>query len=262
MAVDPPDRARTHDTDLREAFHASIEEGHDRLNRSTSSLAATGLIGGLDVGLGVLSLLVVEARTGSRVLGALGFMIGFLALHLGRSELFTENFLVPVTTVVAGRDGIGALLRLWAVTLVANLIAGLTVAFLIAFSLPSVAETAIHSATFYAERTNLEAASLGLLAGMAITLMTWMVQGSRSELGELASVMGIAFLLAAVPLNHVIVVSIDMFAGLQAGATFGVLGWLRVAGIAVVTNLIGGVVLVTSLRVLQLGRSEIEKVRG
>lgn len=120
MPTDAPERATSHDTNLRKASHASVEEGHDRLNRSTGSFWATGLIGGLDVGLGVLALFVVEAGTGSRVLGGLGFIVGFLALHLGRSELFTENFLVPVTTVVAGSKDVGSLLRLWAVTLVAN----------------------------------------------------------------------------------------------------------------------------------------------
>lgn len=96
-------------------------------------------------------------------------------------------------------------------------LAGIAVAALIAFSLPHISETAIHSSEFYAHLTNLEAASLGILAGMLFTLMTWMVQGSRSELGELVSVAAAAFLLAAAPLNHVIVVSIDMFARLQAG---------------------------------------------
>ena len=36
-----------------------------------------------------------------------------------------------------------------------------------------------------------------------------------------------AFILAAAPLNHVIVVSLEMFAALQAGAHFGYLDWLR-----------------------------------
>ena len=85
--------------ELLDSFDASVEEGIKRLSRSGTNLAATGLMAGLDVGFGVLALLYVQWETGSELLGGLAFTIGFFALHLGRSELFTENFLVPVATV-------------------------------------------------------------------------------------------------------------------------------------------------------------------
>jgi formate/nitrite transporter FocA (FNT family) len=83
------------------------------LERPLSSLIATGLVGGLDVGIGVMALLMVEARTGNRLLGALAFGIGFLALTLANSELFTENFLVPIMAVVAKDAKWPAVARLW-----------------------------------------------------------------------------------------------------------------------------------------------------
>jgi formate/nitrite transporter FocA (FNT family) len=52
------------------------------------------------------------------------FPIGFIALLLARSELFTENFLVPVTARVAGHGSWPQLVRLWLVTLAANLAGG------------------------------------------------------------------------------------------------------------------------------------------
>src|SRR4051794_26967965 len=78
------------------AFERAIDEGLGRSQRTWPALCSTGLVGGLDVGVGVLALLVVRAQTGSALLGALAFPVGFLALTLGNSELFTENFLVPV----------------------------------------------------------------------------------------------------------------------------------------------------------------------
>ncbi len=57
-------------------------------------------------------------------MGALAFSIGFIALTLGNSELFTENFLVPVGTLMAGRSSVTQLIRLWSVTLVLNLAGG------------------------------------------------------------------------------------------------------------------------------------------
>jgi formate/nitrite transporter FocA (FNT family) len=59
-------------------------------------------VDGLDVGLGVLIYLVVKADTGDGLLAALAF--GFDALLLARSELFTENFLVPIIAAVAREE--------------------------------------------------------------------------------------------------------------------------------------------------------------
>ena len=64
-------------------------------------LLSTGLLGGVDVGVGVLIYLVVDAETGNPLLASMAFTIGFVALLLANSELFTENFLVPVISVVA-----------------------------------------------------------------------------------------------------------------------------------------------------------------
>jgi formate-nitrite transporter family protein len=57
-------------------------------------LLATGLLGGIDVGVGVLACLVVDHGTGQPLLGAAAFTVGFVALLLARGVLFTENFLV------------------------------------------------------------------------------------------------------------------------------------------------------------------------
>jgi formate/nitrite transporter FocA (FNT family) len=62
-----------------------------------------------------------------------------------------------------------------------------------------------------------------------------------------------AFLLAAGSLNHAIVVSIEMFAALHAGAPFGYLDWLGILGWACLGNLVGGIGLVTVLRLIQVG---------
>jgi hypothetical protein len=54
---------------LDDAFDRIIEEGGQRLGRDWSAMAATGTMAGLEVGIGVLALLVVEERTGSKLLG-------------------------------------------------------------------------------------------------------------------------------------------------------------------------------------------------
>ncbi len=247
---------------LRSIFQHSVDEGVARLSREWPDLLATGTVGGIDVSLGILALLVIEHATGSTLLGALGFTIGFIALTLGKSELFTENFLVPVAALTAGESSISRLFRLWGGTAVMNLVGGWIFAALIVAGAPHLAPTAVEVGTVYTELSWLEASALGVIAGVAITFMTWMEHGARSELGRIVAVASIAFLLAAVPLNHVIVVSLEMFVAIQTGqAPFGYVEWARVAGIATVTNMVGGLLLVTVLRLVQVGRRSIEVER-
>lgn len=68
---------------------------------------------------------------------------------------------------------------------------------------------------------------------------------------------GAAFLLAAAPLNHVIVASLEMFAALHSGATFGYGTWAVTAAWYTLGNVVGGVGLVTVLRLVQVGEARI-----
>jgi len=248
---------------IRIAFRASVTEGVARLSRSLPSLLATGLMGGLDVSLGVLALLVVLHATGSTIAASFAFTIGFLALTLGKSELFTENFLVPVAAVAARKANVRLLLRLWGGTLVMNLIGGWLFAYLIAVGLPQVGTDAVGLGRFFIDLPFGQATALGVMGGASITLMTWMQQGAESGIGRISAVVAIAFLLTAAHLNHVIVVSIEIFVALHSGqASYGYLDWLRVSSWAMVTNMIGGLLLVTLLRLVQVGRRQLEEARA
>jgi formate-nitrite transporter family protein len=95
--------------DEEATFDRTVDEGRQRLGRSWLQLTATGLLGGLDIGVGVLAFLLVDHLSGEPLLSGLAFATGFIALTMARSELFTENFLVPV---VAKEATIAALIRL------------------------------------------------------------------------------------------------------------------------------------------------------
>jgi formate/nitrite transporter FocA (FNT family) len=125
---DSGDDGQRREPEVEEAFDRLVSEGSNRLDRPLVPLLATGFVGGIDVGIGVLAYLVVYHETGQPLLAAAAFPIGFIALLLARSELFTENFLVPVTARIAGRGSWPQLVRLWLVTLAANLVGGLVMA--------------------------------------------------------------------------------------------------------------------------------------
>ncbi len=235
------------------ALQEAIAVGRTRLTRSFPEILATGLVGGIDVSLGVAALLVVEHETGSRLLGALAFTIGFIALILGKTELFDENYLAPVAAVVADKPGFASLLRLWLGMATMNLVGCWIFAGLTAAALSPLHTTAVKVAEFYPERgVTWESFALGVLGGAVITLMTWMEHGSATEFGRIVAAILAGFLVAAAPLNHVIVMSAEMFAALHMGAPFGYLDWAGMAAWVAVTNIVGGVVLVTLLRIIQV----------
>ena len=241
-------------------FDRLVDEGEQRLGRSWPGLLATGLMGGLDIGAGVLALLLVEHLTGSPLLGGLAFSIGFIALTLARSELFTEDFLVPVAAVAAQRGSLAGLLRLWSSTLATNLASGWIISFLVVSAFPDLQETAVEAATHYFELgTNWRAFALAMVGGMLITLMTHLQHATDSDGMRLVPAVAIGFVLGAGQVDHAIVASLVCFAGLQAGAPFSYLDWLDVLWLAVAGNIVGGLGLVTLLRLLQVPHKVIEE---
>ncbi|MBW3581636.1 MAG: formate/nitrite transporter family protein [Euryarchaeota archaeon] len=259
MSEDDSEVKPSNDREIQKTFHRTVDEGTARLDRPWSGLLATGTVGGFDVGIGLLAALVVLDATGSRLLAALAFTIGFIALVLGKSELFTENFLVPVVTTVARRRPVRPLVRLWFGTGVSNLAAGWVLGWIIIGSLPHLEGVAIEAALLFAHLPVPIAFGLGILGGIVITLMTWLEHGSQTEGGRILSAAMAGFLFEAVPLNHFIITSLIMFWGIHAGGPLDYLDWLRIGGIALVSNIIGGIVLVTALRLMQIGGEEIHK---
>lgn len=251
--VSAPKGARE-EPELEEAYDRLVEEGHDRLDRPLLALVSTGLLGGVDVGVGVLIYLVVKAETGNPLVASLAFTIGFAALLLANSELFTENFLVPVIAVVGKVGTVAQLLRLWAVTLAANLVAGWAMAAMIVIALPDVHEVAVMSGSHYAHLgVSWRSFFLAVLAGAVITLLTRM-QHATDDLGvRLVAAVMMSFVLVGAQLFHSVLDSILMFTGLLTGqADYTYLDWLGALGWSASGNLVGGLVLVTGLRLLRV----------
>jgi formate/nitrite transporter FocA (FNT family) len=240
--------------ELEEAFDRIVAEGRDRLGRPLLPLAATGLLGGVDVAVGVLAYLVVEHETGQPLLASAAFTIGFIALLLARSELFTENFLVPVTALASGKGTWLRLLRLWLVTLVANLAGGFVMAGMIVVALPALRETAAANGLHYATLgISWRSLLLAVLAGAVITLMTRM-QHSTDDMGvKIVAAVAMSFLLVGAQLFHSVLDSIIMFAGLLSGSAHYTWGdWAVALAWSSLGNILGGIGLVTSIRLLRV----------
>ena len=167
---------------------------------------------------------------------------------------------MPVAAVVAKRASLSHLARLWIGTLVANLVGGWVLMGVVSAGLPELHPYALKLGEHFARQGETTASfATAVLGGVVITLMTWMQQGELSTVGRLASAVMAGFLLAAGSLNHAIVASLEMFAARQAGAPYGYGTWAAVAGWAIVGNAVGGMGLVTGLRLIQVGPRKIQE---
>jgi formate/nitrite transporter FocA (FNT family) len=240
--------------EVEDAFDRLVSEGHDRLTRPLLPLLATAFVGGIDVGIGVLIYLVVKTETGSGLLSALAFTIGFVALLLASSELFTENFLVPVIAVVAQEGTLLQLLRLWVLSLAANLVAGYAMAAMIVVALPGIGATAVETGSHYAHLgVSWRSFFLAVLAGAVITLLTRMQHATENLGVQLVPAVLLSFVLVGAQLFHSVLDSIFMFAGLLTGhADYGYADWVGALAWSALGNLVGGLVLVTAVRLLRV----------
>src|SRR3954468_20544622 len=242
-----------------EIYRETRREGRRRLARPPLELAATALVGGFDVAVGVIAYALAKASIegpAGDLVGAIAFGVGFVFIVVGRSELFTENFLIPVAGLERRKLGSWFKLgELWLVALVVNIVGGIVVA-LIATShdvLPEGTDKPLVAlAAHIADRSTLASFLSALLAGALMTVMTWFVEGAADSLGvriTMAWITGAVIALGT--FNHAIVSTLELVFGMRYGADVDVSQVLANLAIAVIGNLIGGLLFVTFVRSVQ-----------
>lgn len=238
--------------EIDEAFDRLVGEGAARLNRPIWTLLPTGLLGGIDIGVGILAYFVVLEKTDNSLLAALAFSVGFVALLLARSELFTENFLVPVAAAAAQKGSWGQLVRLWVVTLVTNLAGGALIIWIIITARPDLTSVARETGEHYAHLgVSLQSFLLAVLAGVVITLMTRMQHATESLGVQLVPAILFGALLVGAQLFHCVLDGILILGAMFAGSDITVGQWATAVGWAALGNLVGGIGLVTGLRLVR-----------
>jgi formate/nitrite transporter FocA (FNT family) len=109
-----------------------------------------------------------------------------------------------------------------------------------------------HTANVFAERSLGAAFISAIIAGMVMTLWTWLGIAVRTDIGRILVALAIGFTIAAPNLNHVIVGTGEMMFGVLGGAsraTWGDVGINFV--IALAGNIVGGTLFVTLTRFVQ-----------
>jgi formate/nitrite transporter FocA (FNT family) len=252
-----------------EIFERTREEGKRRLQRSRLELASTALVAGFDVVFGVIALITIAAALTPRfgeqaahTAGALGFGIAFIFIVVGRSELFTENFLVPVTGLRRGHITKLKLAELWLLSPIVNIAGGTLLILVVSVHgvLPhGSGETISKIAEGFDDNGVLTAFCSAIVGGAVITVMTWLVEGVGSIGGRIVCAWIGGVLLTLGSFNHVIVVTLEMIFGLRMGADVGGLDIAQNFLVAASGNMVGGLMFVTLTRTGQaIGSSDEE----
>lgn len=240
---------------LVEEASATVTEGAARLNRKLPELIVTGIFGGIDVGLGILAMILVKQATGSDILAGMAFGIGLLALKLAHSELFTEEFLLPLNAVLAGQANWLQVVRLWVISLATNLVGGAAFAWLIVLGLPDYHAVLVDTALGYMDQPSLGVMiGLSLLAGATITLATRMQQGATNQVVTAIVCMVTGLLVIGFGMLHGAINAIMIFAAMFAGADISVLQFLQWFVIVIVFNMLGGLLVIALPRVMRTYR--------
>lgn len=112
-----------------------IEAGESKVFMSTKDTLIKSYMAGAILALSAVFALTVGITTGSALLGAVLFPVGFILLYLMGFDLLTGVFVLVPLALMDKRKGVTlqSLIKNWTLVFVGNLIGSLTIAFIISF---------------------------------------------------------------------------------------------------------------------------------
>jgi formate/nitrite transporter FocA (FNT family) len=239
----------------REIHQNILRPAEQEIRRPAAALLWSALASGLVIGFSPLAAAFaaqVAAEQYARAAAAAAYPLGFIFVIMARSELFTENTLVPVIPFLERRDRktFQRLVRMWVLLLAGNLVGALIMGLALAHT--PVVEPAVASELL---RISREATSggfgrvlyAGVFAGWLIALLAWLLASTRSTMAQIVLIWLCTAPIAALHFRHSIAGSVEAFyrAGLGDAPWGGMLGGFVVP--SVLGNAIGGVLLVALL---------------
>lgn len=264
--VGPPlTKDQRHEAEQRTSVAAPIVhetiriQGEEELRRPPSALAWSGLAAGLSMGFSFIAEALFQTHLPASpwrpLVVRLGYPLGYLIVIIGRQQLFTENTLTAVIPLLVRRNRatLFAVLRLWIVVLLANLIGAHIIAWVLGntpvFS-PEI-QSAMRQLATQAVDVAFGAAILrGIFAGWLIAMVVWML--AATDTARVSIIIILTYIVGLAGLTHVIAGSVEALFLVMTGAE----AWSSyLTGYLIPTltgNIIGGVALVSALNHAQV----------
>jgi len=247
----------TSEQSLRRSAHEIFEyvedNAHAELRRSTHGLAFSGLAGGFTMGLSGLGVAVAGVALagvpGSNFIAYTLYPLGFIAVIIGRAQLFTENTLYPVALILSERRHLGDTARLWGVVFTGNVVGAVGFAALASRSQAlnqPVQEALLQLGNQAAQGTLAHIFWSGVIGGWLIALVAWMVTASHWTIGQIAVIWLLTFVVGVGHFSHCIAGTGEIMSAVFGG-TVPFTRYLQWLALATAGNIVGGVMIVTVL---------------
>jgi len=240
------------------------ENGRAELHRSSHALAFSGVAGGFTMGLTGLAVAIAEATLGPgashEFIARLFYPLGFVAVIIGRAQLFTENTLYPVILVLDEHRHLKNMLRLWGIVFAANILGALTFAAL-AIRTPAL-NPGYQQALMGLGMAEVGSSAAfvfwsGVIGGWLIALVAWMVTASHWTIGQVAVIWMITFVVGLGHFAHCIASSGEILSAVVGGLAPATM-YLHWLFFATSGNIVGGVTIVSLMNYGQVKAGEVE----
>lgn len=237
-------------------YEQVANNARQELGRSGVALFISGIAGGIFMGLsGMGNAIAIALLTPAGVaptpvtlfIAKMFYPLGFIAVILGRSQLFTENTLYPVALVLAEKQHVWKTLKLWLIVLSANVLGAGIFATLASFTGALKPEFVSALAVLGSEAAARPTATIfwsAVVGGWIIATVAWLVSGSHSITGSVMIIWMLAFVVGLGGFAHCIAGSGEVLTAVFVGH-MGAGAFPRWLFPAVAGNICGGVGMVT-----------------
>lgn len=246
-----------------EIFQRVAATADSEFQRQPRMLLFSGVAAGISLGVTFLARASLGGETGSGpgLPADLLYPLGFVLVVLGGYQLFTENTLTPVTLVLSRLASIPALLRLWGIVIVGNLLGAAGFALLLSGPDALPAEHVDVARELAAELLHEPVDVLfvrSVLAGVLVASMVWMVHAVRDGMAKIVVIYGVMLLIPVAALYHCVTGFTEaMFGVFEGEGSVGqaVVFFLVVAG----GNTLGGVGFVAIVNHAQIAHRRLSE---
>ncbi len=252
MAEQPEEGTRL----TAEQIHENVlRPAEQEIRRPAAALLLSALAAGLVIGFSCLAAAFaahVAPDPYEHAAAAAAYPLGFIFVIMARSELFTENTLVPVIPLLERRDleTLGLVARIWILLLVGNLIGTLIFGVTLARTdllRPEYAAELLQISRQATEGAFVHIMYAAVFAGWLMALLAWLLASTTSTLAQIVLIWLCTAPISALHFRHSIVGSTEAFYRAALGdATWSSMLWGFVTP-SVIGNAIGGVLLVALL---------------
>lgn len=242
---------------------ALLQEGQDEIARSPAGLFWSAVAAGISMGLSLIAqgaLLHYLPDTSWRPLVvSLGYSVGFIAVILGRQQLFTETTLTALLPFLHDHRAsvLRLVLRMWAVVFTGNILGAFVFAgaafWTTAFS-DDLLRAFLTIGSHGADYSFATAFVKGIFGGWMLALMVWLMPSVQDARIFVIGI--IAWCLAAGGMAHIVAGSLNVMFAVFSGAVTWPQFLLGFMVPVLLGNSVGGIVFVAAINHAQVVQGE------